>query len=235
MSRRIRIVALADSLALPRDENGTRVLWDDTWPYRLGEELRDLHLEAEVINHGARSMTAPDLIRPHPFTNHVVLTRPQVIVVQVGIVDCAPRIFSRRANRILSRVPDPLRRLVIDHRSKKRRELIARNPLRRVYTAPDDYRRAMEALKTKLAGLDFPVHVLVLPVLSHPRLDERSPGYSGNVRRYNAILSSVWESFIPPDELGISDDFFAEDGYHLSRRGNEAVARTLAERIASRS
>ena len=239
MTRRLRIVALADSLALPRDENGTRVLWDDTWPYLLGECLRGEHrLDSEVINHGQRSQTAPDLIRPHPFTMNVVLTRPDVVVVQVGIVDCAPRIFSRAENRIISHLPELIRKRVIDSRSKRRRELIASDPLARVYTAPDVYRRAMEELSRKLAGLPFAVQAIVLPVLSHRRLDDRSPGYSRNVARYNDILRAQWEGFVPPETLleGASeDDFFAEDGYHLSKLGNHKVASALAARIATRS
>ena len=39
MSRRPRIVALADSLALPRDEKGEVLLWEETWPYLLAEQL----------------------------------------------------------------------------------------------------------------------------------------------------------------------------------------------------
>jgi len=90
----------------------------------------------------------------------------------------------------------------------------------------------MEGLKSKLAALDFPLRALVLPVLSHPKLDERSPGYSDNVRRYNEILRSTWEHFIAAEDLRPGDDFFAEDGYHLSQLGNETVARVLADRIA---
>ena len=100
MSDLTRIVAFADSLAMPRNENGAILLWEETWPYLLEKSLVAEGLGAEVINCGARARTSTMLLGE--FTEHVVLKRPDVVIIEVGVVDCLPRVFSRREKRVMN-------------------------------------------------------------------------------------------------------------------------------------
>jgi lysophospholipase L1-like esterase len=234
-----RIVAFADSLGLPRDE--PKILWEETWPYRLETELQSLGCEAEVINCSARARTADTLVG-HDFWEHVELKAPDVVILQVGVVDCAPRIFSRTEKRVLNLpvVPNLLREWLIRSRSKRRAKLTARDPMAKVYTAPDEFRHFLEEFQAKL-GRQVPQPVLVvLPIIYEPTaMEAKSPGYTQNATRYNSILAdfagrseAIWLSEQELLGSNLSGDCFADDGYHLSPEGNRRLANSLAQRLA---
>lgn len=233
MKDNLRIVALADSLAMPRPpKNGNPgITWSETWPKRLEQRLRQMAPASEVINAGKRSRTATELEE----REYVSFVEPDVIVLQIGIVDCAPRVFSRREHQLLRFLPLGLRERLVRYRSRNRAFLTARDPLRKVYTKPRVFERAMRNFKTFIASRPHPPRVLVLPIIVHPSLREKSAGYIQNADLYNGILKKIWDdSYISPTELGIHDrSLFLEDGQHLAPEGNSAIADLLYQKIAS--
>lgn len=242
---RLRIVVLADSLAMPRDEGGARLLWEETWPYRLNERLRRDGLDAEVLNCGARARRA-DHIHGTEFLEHVAYKRPDVVCLEVGIVDCAPRVFSVREKRLLNRrwFPRRLRERIVASRSRRRPELIAPDPLRKVDTAPRDFERLVRLFARRLGELEWRPKLILVPILSDPRLTEpRSPGHTRNVELYNDVLRRVARetgaTFVEPGTVlgraGEAQSLFFPDGYHLTAPGclllAERVAAALAEAL----
>jgi acyl-CoA thioesterase-1 len=236
MSRRPRIVALADSLALPRDEKGEVLRWEETWPYLLAEQLAGV----DVINCGARARSSDQLLGDALY-EHVALKRPDVVVVQVGIVDCSPRVFTKLEKRLLGLpvVPAPLRQRIIAHRAARRAEITRRDPLGRVHTPPADYARDVARFAQEARPLG--ARVVFLPVLSWPaRMELKSPGHGGNVRLYNDLLRTAAreqgarflepEALVPEAEL---ERAFMADGYHLSAHGSRRVAEHLAPELRS--
>ncbi len=81
--RPYRVVAMADSLALPRDERGEGLLWEETWHYRLERHLESAGHLLEVVNCGIRARTACSLNGPDS-REHVLHRRPAAVVLQVG-------------------------------------------------------------------------------------------------------------------------------------------------------
>lgn len=234
----MRIVVFADSLAMPRKD----VRFEHTWPYRLEAGLREAGLMAEVLNCGARRRTADMLLAD--FTEHVVFKEPTDIVVQVGVVDCAPRIFSRRMHRYLNSrwVPSAVRHAVIRHRSARRARIVERDPLRLVYTKPHRFAAVFEEFGSRLARVSWPIRVYVVPILfDGSTLEARSPGFGSNVAAYNAILADFSArhggEWIVPD--GLLDPHrntaFGSDGIHLSPIGNAMLAREVCSRILTRT
>jgi lysophospholipase L1-like esterase len=240
----LKIVALADSLAMPRRENGETVAWEETWPVRLREKLDVVLPEpVEVINHGRRARTVDSLIGPD-FEENIRFIRPEVVIIQVGIVDCAPRIFSRRTRALLqSRLfPSRLRRAVVAWGSRQRHRLIGRRPLARVYTCPERFSAGLRAFGDRLQALEWQPQLVVLPIVLEWRSGEaKSPGYGANVRLYNGLLEAFcrdagasWVE-IPTLMQAGSDlsSYFLYDGYHLSPQGNEVMAQALAKNLVS--
>lgn len=234
MPPKLRVVALADSLSMPRPERegGTRVRWDETWPKRLEARLQARGIEAEVINCGKRSRTALDL----EVREHINFKEPDVVVLQVGIVDCAPRVFSQWEKKWLgsSFVPHRVRTWLTTYRSARRAKLTARNPLAKVYTSPRAYRRALLQFKELLASRTPPIRVIVLPTLVHSALSTKSAGYASNASLYNGILQEVWGNWlISPEEIIGGDEArtFIPDGMHLSPAGNDRLAELLCNKI----
>ncbi|MBT3468027.1 MAG: SGNH/GDSL hydrolase family protein [Opitutae bacterium] len=233
----LRVVAITDSLALPRDEDGTCVVFDKTWPYLLSEILRvGYRAKSEVICNGKRALTADQIVSPHFFKYNISLYRPSVLVIQVGIVDCSPRIFSRREKGVISSpfFPTRIRKKLIAHRSVRRRQILLKDPLAKVYTKPKEFEEAMISLRTKIEDLPFLAIPIVLPIVIHEKLDVKSPGIRSNVNEYNRILNHIWENFVSSSSLldeGQRSNCFADDGYHLSVEGNRMVAESLGKVI----
>lgn len=238
----MRIVVLADSLALPRNEPPNVVLWEETWPARL-QQACDAHgLTAEVINCGARSRRITSLIG-HDFHEHIELKRPDVLVLQIGIVDCAPRVISLRERWVMNLrgFPRVLRDAVIRRRSATRADRTRRNPLAKVYTPPREFADSLATFGTRLRRTDADVGVIVLPIVGRlAQLEEHSPGYVSNIGAYNEMLRRFclefghhWltpENTVPPES---QDNCFADDGYHLSPRGNQRVADSVHAELSS--
>ena len=116
----------------------------------------------------------------------------------------------------------------------RRRQILSKDPLAKVYTKPKKFEEAMISLRTKIEGLPFLVIPIVIPIVIHEKLDVKSPGIRSNVNEYNRILGDIWENFVPPwlllDE-GQRSNCFADDGYHFSVEGNRMVAESLGKVI----
>ena len=236
--RQLRVVALADSLSLPRVDGLEDIRWEHTWPWLLQRMQPIESCDLEVINCGMRARTVDSLVK-HSMTEDVVFKRPDVLVLQVGVVDCAPRIFSRTEKALLaSRLcPSVVRDAVVGYRKARRRRITAAGPLRRVYTPPAAFRQYLELFFETLRGIGWPVRVLVLPILGHAqRLEEKSVGFASNIILYNEITRSICErnssEWLPPETIEtLGGDLFLKDGYHLSMAGHRAVAEAIAESL----
>jgi hypothetical protein len=226
---RYRIVALADSLAMPRPvkENQIRVRWEDTWPRRLEAILRSRNPRYEVVSFGKRSRTVTDL----ELRETVTFMEPDIVVLQVGIVDCAPRVFSMREHFVVGLLPERIRNYLIQHRSARRAQLTSKNPLKKVYVQPRVYRQAMLELQDFLNRKE--IKIIVVPILVHSSLSEKAPGYISNAALYNGILNDVWgDALISPSEIvGDEDMVFNTDGQHLTPFGNDSLSRVVSRRV----
>ncbi len=239
---RLRVVAFADSLAMPRDNPPDVIRWEETWPRQLSDALARKQLPSEVINCGGRARTIDSLVAVD-FVEHFVFKRPDVAILQIGVVDCAPRIFSRREYRMInrSRFPRFLRDRIVARRSERRAEIIRRNPLAKVYTPPERFSMYLREFEEKRQGLINPSEIIVLPIVGNATvMDLKSPGYSDNVARYNEILRSFCSEsdahWITPEELLLKKDapeMFCTDGHHLNVAGSRRCGELLAEIIAA--
>ena len=237
----MRVVAIGDSLALPRSDPQDVVRWEETWPYQLNCLLRESAIDAEVINCGSRRRTVDTLVSG--FEEDVVLKRPDVVILQVGVVDCAPRVISRRLRKMMAFLPPKLRERIIRRRSANRVRIIERDPLRRVYTKPDSFSEFLSGLIVRLEALDRQPRVIVLPIIGDAALMERkSPGFGANVELYNGLWMRFCEAagaiWVSPDEIvggTHRTDFLCADGVHLTPKGNHRVASVLVGRILVRS
>lgn len=243
-SRTTRIVALADSLALPRDEGTDVVRWEDTWPSQL-QRLSELHgVRLEIINCGARSRRMTTTIEGD-FYEHIVLKLPDIVILQVGIVDCAPRLISLWERRLMNApwFPASLRDKIIRHRSASRASRTRRNPLGKVYTRPELFAATLSTFGKRLRQAHPQIRLFALPILGRlPQLEEHSPGYISNIELYNNLLKSfcLKHNFHWYDPLDIVNpaeysEFFASDAYHLLPLGNRRIAERLFSDLSEKS
>ena len=237
--RPLRIIVLGDSLVMARDN--PLIVWEDTWPARLSDELRDIGVDAEIVNCGARARTA-DRILGNEFFEHIELKRPDLVILHIGITDCAPRLFTRRQRNLLNQrfVPQWLRDWIIRSRGARRQQLLKKHgPLSRVYTPPADFAACLERFGHNLSQFSSQVRVIVLPITcNQSAMDQKSPGHGSNVKLYNSMLKEfanrLGARWVDPAELFGSEGsalMFAADGYHWSTAGSARCASVIAPLI----
>lgn len=235
----MKIVVMADSLAMPRQEGEGNIAFEATYPYLLDQSLRrQLGSQTPVvIERGMRRRTIEYVL--DEWFELVELRTPDVVVVHVGIVDCAPRVFLRRERRFVENLrPARLRNLVLSFVHRHRRAIVKRRG--RVYVPPDRFSALVaqvvqKAKQNKLRSLVF-VNIITPPA----EMEERSPGFIENVNTYNEILKSQVQgegihlvdlNKIIRDGGGVEK--LTVDGIHINKIGHAMLAREIEGHIVS--
>jgi lysophospholipase L1-like esterase len=234
----MKIVVMADSLAMGR-EGETNVAFDTTYPYLLDQSLRR-RFQAEaplVIERGMRRRTIEYVL--DEWYELVDLRKAEVVVVHVGIVDCAPRVFLRRERQFVENLrPAFLREAILSNVHRHRRAIV--NMRKKVYVPPERFNALVgqvieRAKASKLRSLIF-VNIITPPA----EMDERSPGFIKNAERYNQILRTHADAnkvyLIDIDRM-IKEAGGAEqltvDGIHLNEAGHEMLAKEIEKHVLS--
>lgn len=232
----MKIVVMADSLAMAR-EGETNVAFEATYPYLLDQSLRRrFGAEAPlVIERGMRRRTIEYVL--DEWYELVDLRGPEVVVVHVGIVDCAPRVFLRRERQFVENLrPSFLREAILSNVHRHRRAIV--NMRKKVYVPADRFTALVgqvvaRAKASKLRSLVF-VNIITPPV----EMDERSPGFIKNAGVYNQILKTHAEAngvhLIDIDRM-IKEAGGAEqltvDGIHLNDDGHKMLASEIEKHV----
>lgn len=232
----MKIVVMADSLAMAR-EGETNVPFEATYPYLLDQSLRHhLHSDAPlVIERGMRRRTIEYVL--DEWYELVDLRKPEVVVIHVGIVDCAPRIFLRRERQFVENLRPAFVRESILRKVHRHRPTIV-NFRKKVYVPPDRFNSLVEQLMARATESKLRSLVIVNIITPPPGMDERSPGFIRNVGIYNQILKTHAEAkgacLIDIDRL-IKEAGGAEqltvDGIHLNEAGHAILAKELERHI----
>ncbi|HET6977578.1 MAG TPA: SGNH/GDSL hydrolase family protein [Pyrinomonadaceae bacterium] len=234
----MKIVVMADSLAMAR-EGETNVPYDATYPYLLDQSLRRrFQSDAPmVIERGMRRRTIEYVL--DEWYELVDLRKADVVVVHVGIVDCAPRVFLRRERQFVENLkPAFLRESILSNVHKHRRAIV--NLRKKVYVPVERFNKLVaqvieRAKQSKLRSL-----VLVNIITPPAEMDERSPGFVKNVGVYNEILKSHATRdgvhLIDLDQMireagGVEQ--LTVDGIHINETGHALLANEIEHHVLS--
>lgn len=227
-----KIVIIADSLSLPRPKELGDIPYEGTYPYLLDMGLRTkLGNNAPVVmEKGKRARTITDV--KNDWVEYVSWRKPEVVIVHVGIVDCAPRVFLPQQKVFVDRIRVLwLRKLILHFVKKYRRNIIRLFP-NRVYTPFDFYKATVQHI-IELAMQDKIKALIFINTISPPdSFEYRSPGCQKNVEMYNKIL---YQATLNKDvylidinkifsEGGLLDKYITNDCHHLTVEGNKVLA-----------
>jgi lysophospholipase L1-like esterase len=158
--------------------------------------------------------------------------RPDACVIQVGIVDCAPRPLSERERTWLGRVPvaalqRKLIRLLHVHRARviAARRLIQWTPL-------PEFRAAFQDLADACCAAGQPLAVLeILP--GTRAVVARNPKLAAQIDAYNAAMRAaapVARFLDAEEQLGgapVDELAVGPESVHLNQQGHQRIARAL--------
>lgn len=89
----MRVLIITDSLSIPR----VNVSYEETYVYKLKEKFKDI----EFFHLGFGGATMKDM---HKQLGHYYVLKPELIFIQCGIVDCAPRAFSKFESNFITKI-----------------------------------------------------------------------------------------------------------------------------------
>lgn len=209
---RKRIFIITDSLSLPRKYGKEYVTYDVIYPQLLIME----YPQVEFIHIAYGGATITELFLQ--LKNYYALVNPDLIILQAGIVDCAPRALGKIELEIVKKFK--LFRLVKPFFS------ILRKYRRITYTKTKEFRKKIQEIKSIFPGIQV-WSIGILP--GSTEYDKKVPRVSKNIDKYNEILCLethfIDNSDFPPDGI-------MADHHHLSKKGHEIIFNKLAEEVS---
>lgn len=205
----MRILVFSDSLSLPRSQPET-CLHEQTWPELLRKKGYEVCLSA------IGGATVKDLLKQTFYFQDRRYF--DLVVVQCGIVDCAPRFAKRWELKILQ----SLGKFGSWGMKLLNRKSI-RNLRKLTYTSEKNYREGIQRLEN---AFDTPVvFVEILPASSS--YETQLPGVSKNIEVFNTILRSrrhISMKDIPTNGI-------MSDHHHLSAEGHAYLADRILNQL----
>jgi len=211
-----KIVILGDSLGLPREE----LSFEETYPYLLQSKLLN---SCQVISKHKRANDSKR--QSFALYDDVELYHPDIVIVHLGIVDCAPRLFYRKEKILVSYINKIVP--IIKIMSKYRFFLTKHLP--KVYVNEHEYKKNILKIIHFLEERNIRI-ILVGIATTNLKNKEKSFAYDENIKRYNSILKKIVEDkkeidFIDMYQYG--EDVLLDDGHHLNPKGSFLLAEEL--------
>lgn len=217
-----KVLILTDSLGLPRVKPG-RIDDEQCWVYRLADQYAGSYRFRVVSVPGMDTNQLVSLV-----DDYYQAIEADVVIVQVGIVDCYPRAIKKVELSLLLRMPGVVSRLI--HRWVKRNytKLIVSRGIR--YVQPERFKANIQRLSDQ-----FPrARVLIVPIAPpSAAYAKKNPRVETSVMQYNAILASSFsDGFLAECYPALAEDIFLSDNHHLNAMGNEQVFQAVSAVLA---
>lgn len=219
-----RVLVVGDSLSIPR----SGCAYEDTWVYKL----KWAHPSWDVISQceGGSSTNVLLLERAATGANCLSLYRPDMIVLQLGIVDCAPRLFRQGSliQKILRRIPARLSDYAIEWIKKHK----GRRPEYAI-VQPKQFRSNLDYYFQCCAEAGVGCVVVIAIAYPDARMISKNPGVVASIQLYNQIYRELSKKYpfvcvVEPLNEAISNSgLYGEDGYHLNEKAHEIIWRSI--------
>ena len=112
------ISIITDSLSMPRVDGDNIIYIHETWTKILARNLGNLKFT--IADFPQRARDTDSLKLDQVFSESITCCNPSFVIFQIGIVDCSPRIISKKESKILKKYffPDRLRKSIINYKKR---------------------------------------------------------------------------------------------------------------------
>lgn len=225
----MRVIIFTDSLGRPRpDLKVNSTVYEDVYGYKLKKALGSEH-EVDLLY--IESLDTYDAI----FWSQrmVAYRKPDIVILHIGINDCAPRIFKKGSKPIIFNRHFKKISFNIGHRFIEKYRYHITKFLKRTYTSKKDFKKNLNDIvnEAKMYNRDV-VYYAISIALPSEKLKRRSYNYEVNVLEYNEILKSIFkENYIEVNDLLDRDKLLIEDGIHLTPQAHSLLAEEILKKI----
>ncbi|HYK02989.1 MAG TPA: SGNH/GDSL hydrolase family protein [Thermoanaerobaculia bacterium] len=230
-----------DSLSLPRA--GDAIPPEATYAELLRSRLGVRGIAATVLNRSRGGATIDELYRDYRNDLGYIGEAPgQVLIIQCGIVDCAPRPLSRRGRQVVGRLPAALRSPIVSFLHRKRAALLSRGVSFR-YTQPSRFAAVLDGWLRHAAPRCSRILVInIAPTTAET--EQHSPGLTASIETFNDLIAGAVRD-VPNasvvDVHRILSSSAAEltrcinesDGHHITAAGHQLFAEAVETAIAA--
>lgn len=210
----MKILILTDSLGLPRNKPEF-CSFDDTWPVLLRKNGRNIH----QVSIGAA--TSQVLLKQVTYQKAF---NPNLVIIQVGIVDCAPRFMSNKEldfTGALGACGRVLRFLFNRKWIKKLRNISYINEV--------DFKKNILKIQN-----DFDCPILALGILpASSEYENILPGVTKKINLYNNILEQNFKYFLSTNET-LDCNGIMKDHHHLNKTGHYYLFKIIDEFVQNK-
>jgi len=218
----MRILIITDSLGIPRYD----VCVDEVWVFRLIEELRHTH---QVITHLQPGLSIKDVINLRE--NLFLLYKPDIVISQLGIVDCSRRALPKEFFKIVSKLPIISR--LFNKLAKKYHYQITRL-FNFKYIHADEFKLHLESLKNVFEKNNIYIFIIAIAPPGKFLLDTTF-AIAEDIELYNNLFQTIENSQVilvnPYKEVDISKMLNIDDGHHLNSDGHNLVYNHIKEAV----
>ncbi len=231
----IKISIIGDSLPMPRITEEEEILIEQTWPSLLQNHLQKINNEVLIVNFSERRRSSVSFKNSSLYSEAIDFVKPDILLMQVGVVDAAPRIFSSKEYALINHkyFPHFLRNIIIRSRKVRRNKIQEKDRLRKVYTPLPLFTKYWEFFFSKV---EREIKIIVIPILGDlERMDNKSYGFKQNILDYNSqlkLLSTKRENVFFLDSLNLDHIHFCQDHYHLSIIGHKVIANEIVNKLS---
>lgn len=228
---RSKLIIIADSLAMPR----AGVKYEDTWVYLLKEQLYDIDIIEKLkrASTSERFVTEGGGIEFSLGSDLLEFYNPQNVIIQVGVTDCAPRLFHNKSffSKFINNIPLRISSLIIQF-LKNTRGRKADN----AYVTPNNFKRNYQNYIERAIGLSVEnIYAIEIGNISN-ELALKSPQFQKQINDYNKILRELAAEYkifkIIPFGISSNDiDKSTVDGYHLNKEGNKQLFQSIKKEL----
>ena len=206
----------------------------DTYPFQLNELLGN---DFFVVNRSKRGNTSVVQSSTQNLYDDIETSESKVIIIQIGICDCSPRIISKYERVVLKYVlPKTIAKIYIKVKSKNRYFFTKYLPM--TYVSMALFEKCYEKILSSSLKLDGIVKVIVINIAdTNLKNKNRSFNFAKNILKYNSIISKLVES---KNNICLYDlytrtkdrpELLLSDGIHIDLKAHEIIANELAINI----
>lgn len=218
-----KILIITDSLGVPRLKPEA-VLDDQVWTYRLFNDLK--------YKYSFYLYTVPGLhtnMLVSSLNNQLGAYQPDIVILQIGIVDCAPRALREIERKIIARFPNIIQRLIVEFVQNNYARLVVHRNI--TYVSLNQFSENL----LKLREAFFSTQFIVVPIApSNLAYEKKNPKIKSSILRYNQALSTVFKDSLMYDIFPKEclDDIFLSDNHHLNCKGHDYIFQTLSRLLS---
>ncbi len=231
-----------DSLSLPRPKDG--IGFGKEYSYLLKKRVeKELNKEVFCWNRSMGGARVDELFN-HYERDKYYIGKEGILIIQSGVVDCAPRPLPIFLREIVSLTPEFLKWRIVKFLHNNRAKILKAG-LGTKPTSPKKYRLTME--KWIKSAIEIEKIIFVINIAPNTdEIEKHSPGFRKSIKLYNQILESVITE-INSQKVILIDAYSAikekdkevkflinqKDGHHITKDGHLLYSELLFDKIST--